>query len=71
MQSYYNHYWGMNYIWWIIWGIVLFWIFVTPYSIPGQRSQKESPLHLLKRRLASGEISNKDYEEKKALLEKL
>ncbi len=63
------HYWGMHLIWWFVWGIVLFWVFATPYSIPGQRTRKETPIDILKKRLASGQITNQEYQEKKAILE--
>lgn len=62
------HFWGMHLFWWIIWGIMLFTIFVTPYDIPGQRKKKDSPLDILQKRLASGQITNEEYVEKKKLL---
>jgi len=49
---------------------MLFWIFALPYDIPFQRKRKDSALDILKRRLASGEISNEEYLEKKKILEK-
>jgi putative membrane protein len=64
-----NNYWGMNFIWWIIWLIVLFWIFATPYDIPGQRRRKDSPLDILQKRFASGQITNSEYQEKRKMLE--
>ena len=68
---YYNdyNYWGMNLIWWFIWIVLLFWIFATPYNIPGQRMKKDSPLDILKKRFASGEIKSTEYEEMKKTLE--
>jgi putative membrane protein len=60
---------GMHYIWWIIWMIFLFWIFFIPYSIPGTRRKKDSPLDILKKRFASGEITKEQYEEHKKILE--
>jgi len=68
---YYNdyNYWGMNLIWWLIWIVLLFWIFATPYNIPGQRMKKDSPLDILKKRFASGEINTVEYEEMKKTLE--
>lgn len=68
---YYNDYnfWGMNLIWWLIWIVLLFWIFATPYNIPGQRMKKDSPLDILKKRFASGEINSAEYEEMKKTLE--
>ena len=68
---YYNnfHFWGMHLIWWIIWGILLVWIFATPYDIPGQRTKKDSPLDILKKRYASGQINDQEYQERKSILE--
>ena len=66
---YNNYYWGMNFVWWIIWGLLVFWIFATPYDIPGQRRKKNSPLDILQKRFASGEINNDEYQEKKKILE--
>jgi len=49
MMNYENyHFVGMHFIWWVIWIIVLFWIFATPYNIPGQRAKKDTPLDILK-----------------------
>ena len=62
-------YWGMNIMWWFIWGMLLFWIFALPYDIPGQRNRKSSPLDILQRRFANGEITKGEYEEKKKTLE--
>ncbi|MBU1820446.1 MAG: SHOCT domain-containing protein [Bacteroidetes bacterium] len=62
-------YWGMHMIWWVVWGLMLFWVFAIPYDIPGQRSRKNSPLELLQRRFASGQITNVQYEEDKKLLQ--
>ncbi|UQD57020.1 SHOCT domain-containing protein [Flavobacterium sp. K5-23] len=68
MHNYSEHYWGMHFIWWIIWGIFLFWIFFTPYSIPYQKSKKEDPLAILKKRFAKGEITKEEYEESKKII---
>lgn len=69
---YYEHYYGgMNFIWWGIWLVMIFWIFAIPYDIPGQRNRKDSPLDILKKRFASGKITLKEYEEMKKNLEKL
>lgn len=63
------HFWGMHLIWWILWIIVLIWIFVTPYDVPGQRKRSDSPLDILKKRFASGEITKEEYHERKKILE--
>jgi putative membrane protein len=69
---FYNGYyfWGMHLFWWILWFIMLFWIFATPYNFPGQRTKKDSPLDILRRRFASGEITKDEYMERKEILEK-
>ena len=64
------HFWGMHLGWWFVWLIFIFWIFATPYDIPGQRSRKDSPLDILQKRFASGQITNDEYLEKKMILEK-
>jgi len=63
------NFWGMNLIWWFIWIVLLFWIFATPYNIPGQRMKNDSPLDILKKRFAAGEINAAEYEEMKKTLE--
>ncbi len=60
---------GMHFIWWFVWVMLLFWIFASPYNIPGQRSKKDSPLDILKKRYASGSISTEEYNERKTILE--
>lgn len=63
------NYGGMHIIWWFLWIGLMLWIFATPYNIPGQRLKKGTPLDLLKKRLASGEIEKEEYLEKKKLIE--
>jgi putative membrane protein len=63
------HFWGMHLAWWFVWLFLLFWIFVTPYDIPGQRTKNNTPLDILKKRLASGQINKEEYQEKKKILE--
>ena len=60
---------GMNLIWWVIWLFFIFWIFAIPYNIPGQRRKKDSPLDILQKRFASGQITNEEYNEKKRILQ--
>ncbi|MFP5039407.1 SHOCT domain-containing protein [Parasediminibacterium sp. JCM 36343] len=67
---YTNYYWGMNFVWWSVWMVIIFWVFLTPYDIPGQRRRKDSPLDILNKRFASGEISNSEYLEKNGLIER-
>jgi putative membrane protein len=60
---------GMHMVWWFVWMVLLFWIFASPYTIPGQRARKDTALDLLKKRLASGEIGAEKYQEIKKTLE--
>lgn len=62
-------FWGMHPLWWVLWIVIIFWIFATPYDIPGQRRRKDSPLDILKKRFAAGEITAEEYQEKKKILE--
>ncbi|HOY96951.1 MAG TPA: SHOCT domain-containing protein [Catalimonadaceae bacterium] len=63
------HFWGMHTLWWFAWVILLVWIFATPYDIPFQRTKRNSPLYLLKKRLAAGQITKAEYIEMKRMLE--
>jgi len=67
-MMYNNGFWGMDIIWWFVWIILIFWIFATPYNIPGQRRKKDGPLDILKKRFASGQITQEEYEESKKIL---
>ena len=59
---------GMHLLWWLVWIILLFWLFAIPYNIPGQRYKIDSPLDILKKKFASGEITKEDYLDKKKIL---
>lgn len=62
------HFWGMHFVWWIIWLVVMFWIFAIPYDLPGQRAKKDTPLEMLKKRFASGQLTKEEFIENKELL---
>ena len=66
---YNDYYWGMNFVWWFIWFILIIWIFAVPYNIPGQRYRKDSSFDILRKRFASGEITLDEYNDKKKILE--
>lgn len=63
------HFGGMHLFWWFIWMVIIVWIFAIPYDLPGQRKKKDSPLDILKKRYAAGEINNEEYEGKKKLIQ--
>jgi putative membrane protein len=68
-MHYGHHFWGMHMFWWVFWIIILIWIFATPYDLPGQRKKNETPLEILKKRFAKGEITKEEFDEKKKFLE--
>jgi putative membrane protein len=59
---------GMDPIWWIVFFVILVWIFIVPFDIPGQRRQKDSPLEILKKRFASGDITAEEFKRDSNLL---
>ncbi len=59
----------MHLVWWFVWLLLIFWIFAIPYEVPGQRKKKDTPLDILKKRFAAGEISKEEFEENKKVLE--
>lgn len=63
---------GMHFLWWIFWlaliGVIVFYAWGRPSE--QRRRPRESPHEVLQRRLAGGEISSKEYEERKALLDR-
>jgi putative membrane protein len=63
------HFGGMHLFWWFVWIFIIFWVFVTPYDIPGERKPKDSPMDVLKKRYASGEMTTEEYQERKKTLE--
>ncbi len=66
---YERHFWGMHFFWWLFWIVMIIWIFATPYDIPRRINRKQNPLSILKKRLAKGEITSEEYNEKKKILE--
>ena len=66
---YNDSFWGMDFIWWFLWITMLIWIFAVPYDIPFQRNKPTSPLLLLQRRFAAGEIGPDEYHERKKIIE--
>lgn len=61
---------GMHVFWWIFWAALLIWAYRWVISaLKRQDSPKrETPLELLQRRYAAGEMSTQEFEESKARL---
>lgn len=68
-----GHWWflGMHLFWWIFWAVLLIWAYRWAMSMLKRRELqgRETPLEVLKRRYATGELSTQEYEERKARLE--
>lgn len=64
-----SYYLGMYAIWWLIWLGFLLWIFVLPFAIPNQRSTRQSPLEMLRKRIAAGQVTKEEYHDRKKILE--
>ena len=69
MYHEHGHFWGMHWIWWVLWIILIICIFVTPWAIPGERKKKDSPLDILRKRYAAGELTTEEYEKRKKILD--
>lgn len=59
----------MHFFWWVVWIIFIIWIFATSWDIPGKRRKKDTPIEILKKRFANGEINKEEFEEKKKILQ--
>lgn len=61
-------FWGMHLLWWLFWIVLIVALFSLFTPVP--RSQRrQTPLELLQRRYAAGEITSAEYQERKATLE--
>lgn len=70
MHHDYSHfYWGMHWIWWILWILLLVWIFATPWPPYSRRKKEETPMDILKKRFARGDIAREEFQEGKRVLE--
>jgi putative membrane protein len=65
---YNDGFWGMHLIWWFIWMGIIFWIFGTPYRIPGRLFKKDTAFDILRKRFVAGELTTEEYKEMKRLL---
>ena len=64
-----GHFWGMHFFWWLFWVAAIMLLFspITPVS---RGRSRETPLEVLQRRYATGEVSTPEYEERKTALER-
>ncbi|MFZ5875451.1 MAG: SHOCT domain-containing protein [Nitrospirota bacterium] len=60
---------GMHVFWWLFWVVLILALFGLFEPVP-RRKMRETPLQVLQRRYAAGEISTQEYEERKQRLER-
>ncbi|MDH3208959.1 MAG: SHOCT domain-containing protein [Burkholderiaceae bacterium] len=67
-----HHMGGMHALWWLFWlvliGVIVFYGWGSP-SVQ-RRRPRETPHEVLRRRLANGEITPQQYEERKTLIDR-
>ena len=61
---------GMHGLWWIFWVVMIGLLVFYGWGRPSEhrRRLRETPLEVLQRRLANGEITPEEYEQRKVLL---
>lgn len=70
-----GHYWGMHWLWWLFWIIIIVGFFALLGNTyvrnrPGAPTDREPALDILKKRYAAGEIDTEEYNIRKRELEK-
>lgn len=62
-------FWGMHLFWWLFWFLIITSFFSLLTPVP-RHKVRETPLQVLQRRYAAGEISTQEYEERKERLQR-
>ncbi len=60
---------GMHVFWWLFWIILILALFGLFEPVPRGKG-RQTPLQILQRRYAAGEISTQEYEERKQRIER-
>lgn len=63
--------WGAHWIWWTLLIIILIGVFLVFQNILNKPVKEVTPLDILKRRFAAGEIDEKEFEQRKKALNKV
>lgn len=64
-------FWGMHLFWWMLWVVLIVGgILLLARRPEGAARRRETPIELLQRRYAAGEISAEEYEARKTRLER-
>jgi putative membrane protein len=63
---------GMHFVWWAFWVFIIFVFFSFLTPVPRRRADiyRLTPMQILQRRYAAGDITSEEYEERKAKLER-
>jgi putative membrane protein len=64
-----HYYWGMYFYWWFFW--IFIWIVFFSFMTPMRRAtyrDLQSPMQVLQRRYAAGELTSEEYEERRTKL---
>lgn len=62
-------FWGMHVFWWLFWFLIISAFFSLLTPVPRHKA-RETPLQILQRRYAAGEITTEEYEGRKQRLER-
>lgn len=62
-------FWGMHAFWWILVALVIV-VLVSPFIRTADRRHRDTPLEILQRRYAAGEMSTDEYEKRRVTLER-
>ncbi len=65
MRFYNEYYWGMHFIWWAIWIVIILVIFLWPRK----RIKNENSLEILKKQFAEGQITKEEFEAMKQTID--
>lgn len=64
-------FWGMHGFWWLFWlGVTVMFAVLLMRATGRAGTKTETPLELLQRRYAAGEIDTREYESRKAMLDR-
>ena len=61
-------FWGMHLFWWLFWFLIIATFFATLTPVP-RHKVRETPLQILQRRYAAGDITTQEYDERRQRLE--
>jgi putative membrane protein len=63
----YDHYWGMNFIWWVFWVVLAITLLFTGWP-RSRMTSGDRAIEMLRTRYAAGEIDEAEYRARLAVL---